>query len=156
MIKVYDRLYVGAEDSCIPGTDTLAVVHACKSPCHQTRVGYRGSLDRNHPSYLAVQDSHDLFLNIIDPPIPLFMAETFVTYLTFADSRWKRGEQILIHCNQGESRAPSLAMLLMAKRFGVLSGSTFDTAAAEFQAIYPAYNPGQGIQTWLRKNWDTI
>ncbi len=49
------------------GTD-WAIIHACKSPCHQGAVGYIGNLDRTHPNYLVLESGSDLFLNMIDPP----------------------------------------------------------------------------------------
>jgi hypothetical protein len=85
MVEVYDRLFVGATDDCRIGVEKLAVVHACKSPCHQQAVGYRGSLPANHLNYLVLQRDHDLYLNIIDPPVPLFKAETFERFLAFGE-----------------------------------------------------------------------
>ena len=51
MVKIFDRLFIGPVDDCRTGTEQLAVVHACKSPCHQQVVGYRGSLSPNHPNF---------------------------------------------------------------------------------------------------------
>ena len=52
MQEVHERVIVTNELSCTNGTDELVVVHACKSPCHQRIVGYRGSLPKTHPNYL--------------------------------------------------------------------------------------------------------
>jgi hypothetical protein len=105
MVKIEDRLFIGSENDCRNGTEQLAVVHACKSPCHQRAVGYRGSLLNSHPNYLFLQQDNDLYLNIIDPPVPLFKIETFKRFLAFARSKYDCGSSLLIHCNQGESRA---------------------------------------------------
>ena len=113
MVTVHDRLYIGDEGTCRPGSTLLAVVHACKSPCHQRSVGYTGSLSPMHPNYLVLRNPYDLYLNIIDPPVPLFKIETFVQFLLFAGEHHDRGASVLIHCNQGESRAPTLALLFL-------------------------------------------
>ncbi len=155
-MEVYNRVYVANESSCTTGNREVAVVHACKSPCHQRAVGYTKSLPKNHPNYLVLEKDENLFLNIIDPPVPLFMPELFVSFLDFSKRHWEGGKKLLIHCNQGESRAPSLAMLFLAKGIGVISDRSYESARAEFEKMYPRYNPGQGIQAYFSKNWSRL
>lgn len=156
MIQVADRLHVGTDRDCRPGDDAWAVVHACKSPCHQGAVGYRGSLPKNHPHYLVLEEERDLYLNLVDPPIPLFMADSFTSFLAFASSRLEGGARLLVHCNRGESRAPSLALLLLAKRLGALPAGSFAKAREAFEGLYPGYRPGRGIETYLRERWEEL
>ena len=156
MVEVFDRLLVGAVDDCRIGVEKLAVVHACKSPCHQQAVGYRGSLPASHPNYLVLQQEHDLYLNIIDPPVPLFKVEIFERFLAFARTKYDSGASVLIHCNQGESRAPSLALLFLAKHIGALPDPSFEDAKHAFVRFFPAYQPGIGIQRFLADNWAAI
>ncbi len=156
MREVYERVIVTNELSCTNGNSDLAVVHACKSPCHQNAVGYRGKLPSDHPNYLVLEQENDLFLNIIDPPVPLFMPPLFSRFLEFSEKHWSRGQKLLIHCNQGESRAPSLAMLFLAKRISAISNKSYEAAREEFEKIYPSYNPGKGIVTYFSKNWGVL
>ena len=116
MQEVFERVWVGSDTSCRAGGGEWAVVHACKSPCHQRAVGYQGSLVSSHANYLVLNRGRDLYLNLIDPPKPLFMPASFIAFLGFADAEWTAGRKLLIHCNLGESRAPSLALLFLAKR----------------------------------------
>lgn len=153
MVEVHARLFVGTEADCRRGDDEWAVVHACKIPCHQRAVGYRGSLSRAHPHYLVLESAHDLYLNIIDPPQPLFMRPLFTEFMRFAANHWDAGQNLLIHCNLGESRAPSLALLFLAKHIHQLEDSSFDAARQGFLRIFPHYMPGRGIQTYLRQHW---
>jgi predicted protein tyrosine phosphatase len=97
---------------------------------------------------------HHLYLNLIDPEAPLFMMPSFVAFLAFVD-REIAARKVLIHCNQGESRAPSLSMLYMAKRLGLLPNDSYTTAATAFRTQYP-FNPSKGITTWLTENWVNI
>ncbi len=156
MQQVHENLFVGSEIDCATSRPGWFIIHACKSPCHQRAVGYRGSLKSNHPNYLVLERENDLFLNMIDPPVPLFKMETFVAFFRFAYEGWEKGLKVLVHCNQGESRAPTLALLLMSKRLDALPCSSYQEAASAFKQIYPAYNPGQGIQTFLKENWHQI
>ena len=156
MQEVYERVFVANDQSCRRGDDEWAIVHACKSPCHQRAVGYQGKLQNTHPNYLVLIDGADLFMNIIDPPAPLFMPASFTSFLAFSDKQWLAGRKLLIHCNQGESRAPSLALLFLAKCRSALNNHTYQSARAEFELRYPAYNPGKGIQTYFSRNWNEM
>jgi hypothetical protein len=55
MRKVHDRLYVGSLRDCSAHKDGWAVVHACKTPCHQKAVGCQGSLPNRHPHYYSMR-----------------------------------------------------------------------------------------------------
>ena len=91
---------------------------------------------------------------MIDPPRPLFMMPLFTEYLRFTQYYWNEGKNVFIHCNKGESRAPSLALLFLAKAIGVISNESFEKAKEEFMKIYPYYSPGIGIKIYFRDNWD--
>jgi hypothetical protein len=153
MKEVFERVWVANSQSCRSGSDEWAVVHACKSPCHQREVGYQGSLPKSHPNYLVLNRAQDLYLNLIDPPVPLFQPASFVAFLRFADTEWAAARKLLIHCNQGESRAPSLALLFLAKRRAVLDDSSYSAARVGFERLYPHYKPGAGIQNYFSTNW---
>jgi hypothetical protein len=170
MTKVAERIQIGSDKDCPIGLNFkpgLAVVHACKT-CHARRVGYKGSLKSDHPNYLwdevtsGKKDSGgDLFLNLIDPPVPLFKLESFKKFLDWATPRYEKGDTILIHCNQGESRAPSLALLLVAK-LGLNSSGSYQAALNEFKGkpsepgVFPNYKPGKGIETFLTEHWNEL
>ena len=153
MLEIHERLIVTNDQSCTNGNSNLAVVHACKSPCHQHAVGYRGNLANTHPNYLVLEKENDLFLNIIDPPVPLFMPPLFTAFLEFSNKHWGQGKKLLIHCNQGESRAPSLALLFLAKGVSVIPDTSYEAARIDFEKLYPKFNPGKGIETYFSKNW---
>lgn len=160
MILVYERVWVGNDDDCrVAQRAGLATVHACKT-CHQQQLKYEKSLPADHPHYLSVQDvgseGSGLFLNLIDPPIPLFKLQSFEIFLKFASERYGDGEALLIHCNQGLSRAPSLALLFLSKRLGVIGNGSFKRARTDFEDLYPQYNPGKGIEMFLKEHWKEL
>lgn len=156
MRKIHERIYVGSERDCRTSLPDLAVVHACKIPCHQRVLGYKGSLPTTHPNYLVLEQGNDLYLNIIDPPVPLFKPELFSSFLGFAHRSWSSGTRLVIHCNQATSRAPTLALLFMAKDLRLISDDSFESARDDFANLYPPYRPGLGIQCYLAEHWAEI
>lgn len=158
-IELLPRIYIGSADDCLPGlnlTPGKAVVHACKSPCHQRIVGYTKSLPTDHPNYLSFEASGDLFLNIIDPPVPLFKRESFLVFRKFATQKYTNGDTLLIHCNQGLSRAPSLGLYFLAKQLQAIADESYDKARAEFEVIFPSFAPGKGIEVYMQEHWEEI
>lgn len=100
-----------------------------------------------------LETTFDLFLNIIDPDQPLFMMPLFTETLRFSREHTEKKVDLLFHCNQGESRAPALAMLHLAKNLSVLDDSSYDVAVSEFLLRYPMFTPGRGIQQYMRQHW---
>jgi hypothetical protein len=156
MIEVYPNLYVGTDSDCFfDGRDDWVVVHACKYPCHQKAVGYHGNLSPTHPNYLVLERGSHLFLNMIDPDTPLFKPALFDSALSFID-RYLPTRKVLIHCNKGNSRAPSLALLYLAKRARVINSENYATATKDFRTKFPGYQPGRGISIYLTEHWTQI
>jgi hypothetical protein len=156
VIRVHDGLFVGGLDDCFHDErDGWAVVHACKDPCHKRAIGYTGNLHQTHPCYLVCERGSHLFLNLIDPPRPLFQIESFVAALDFIRRHWGH-RHVLVHCNQANSRAPSLAMLFLARRLRVIDDTSFAQAQAAFRELYRDYDPGPGLSRFLRDHWDEI
>jgi hypothetical protein len=157
-------LWIGDIESCkLPDSDGAppggwaAVLHACKSPCHQTIVGYTGSLPAEHPEYLwAVRPGH-LALNMVDAPeARFFRPELFEVALDFL-SAWHPKGAVLVHCNGGLSRAPSIALTYLAKRGRVLRRGSYAEAREDFTRLYRGpYAPGPGIAAFLNARWPEI
>jgi len=153
MYEVAKRLFIGTERDCFYSEkNEWAVIHACKFPCHQRALSYRGSLPSNHPHYLTYERGSHLFLNIIDPLQPLFKLPLFTASLDFIDN-YIDERQVLIHCNHGLSRAPSIALLWLAKRKNAITNVSYRDAYTEFNKIYPQYQPGNGIAHYLLDHW---
>ncbi len=109
-----------------------------------------------HPNYLVLERKNNLYLNMIDPPQPLFKMPLFTEFLKFVKHHWNEEKNVFIHCNKGESRAPSLALLFLAKEVGEISNESFGNAKEEFKKIYPYYTPGTGIHIYINENWENF
>jgi hypothetical protein len=160
--ELVPRLFTGGGDDCFEGVAGWAVVHACRHPCHRWAHRITPSLPRplSLPSAAvggraAIERGRDLFLDLIDPPVPLFEPATFTAFLDFAGRAWAAGARLLVHCNRGRSRSPSLALLFLA-RLGVISGGSYAAAARDFAALCPDYAPGEGIRRFLAERWQEL
>ena len=164
IVKMGEELAIGDLDACPMATTSgrwRAVVHGCKDPCHRAFVQYRGHLAPSHPEYLWALRGRELALNLIDPPVPLFRAESFIRAMDFmdtfrfVDTFYEGQHPVLIHCNNGLSRAPSLALVYMARRLKTIPDDSFAVARAVFETMVPpgTYQPGKGIETFLAGNW---
>ncbi len=154
MREVYKHIFVGDLSDCREGMGEWALIHACKYPCHRNAVGYGKKISPEHPNYLILESRQNLFLNIIDPDQPYFKAPLFIESLIFSKKYYNSGKKILYHCNLGNSRAPSLALLHLSKNIRVIDNSSFTAASIEYKKLDPFYKPSLGIQIYLDQHWN--
>ena len=158
MKEVYPNLFVGTQfdyESNPMMFDSWCVVHACKEPYHRNALGYTGrGAPKDSPHYLYLYNGkHHLILNIVDADDPRFFDDKMIDEaINYCINGLNNGKQILIHCNQGESRAPSLAMLVL-RRVGYYKG-TFTESFLDFRNKYPLYAPKQGIFKYIQLRWN--
>ncbi len=158
MLEVHSNLYVGNQNDYdhqvihLPG---WAVVHACKEPYHRQALGYRGpGVPKNHPEYLLARRDDRLILNMVDVDNPAYFAPTMIdAALDFMVEMLASGKKVLVHCNQGESRGPGIALLYLL-RAKLLMATTLEEAEVKFRALYPAYAPKPGIRGYIAQNWE--
>lgn len=153
MIRVTHNLSYGDLEDCFEAPTGWAVVHAAKHPCFAQRCGQPKPSEAN---YLSQREGDNLYLNMVDPERPLFRREMFDQFLSFAREMRQQGKPLLIHCNQGESRSPSLAILFLAKVAQQLPDN-YQQAVIEFQKMSGrTYRPSGGIKQWLNDRWHEI
>lgn len=80
--------------------------------------------------------------------------EAFVRALDFID-KWYGSKNILINCDLGQSRSPTVALLYLAKRLQLIPDDSFNSARESFQLLYPQYAPS-GIADFITSHWDEI
>jgi hypothetical protein len=150
---VADRLSFGDNEACTLQDDgSIAVVHACRHRCYRN-AAKRDDL-RSDWDCSPIEEEYHLYLDIVDRPDPVFEIEHFAEFFRFVNHHIKL-RHVLIHCNQGQSRAPTFALLYMAKRLGLLPNGSYDEAAEQFSSCFP-YSPNSGISSWVRDNWDLL
>lgn len=154
MIEVAPGIHVGsqADLEALPDDHGMAVVHACKEPFHRQALGYTGrAAPKDDPEYLFARRDDRLILNLVDVADPAYVRlEIMDAVVEFVGEMRAEGRPIVIHCNQGRSRSPTIAMLLMAKSLP----AKFEDAEEAFKQIYPDYDPASGMRGFARVNWD--
>jgi hypothetical protein len=159
MIEVYPNLFVGDQQDYeldVANRDGWAIVHACKEPYHRQALGYRGrGAPKDHPEYLVARRDHRLILNIVDANDPAFFAPEMINAaLDFIEEALTEGRKVLVHCNEGRSRSPAIALLYMASCLNALPTASLQAAEQEFRILYPSYAPKPGIRGYLTQHWD--
>lgn len=156
MIEIVQNLFIGDDNDCFSYSNTHAVIHACKT-CHQRAIGYRESLPSNHPHYLIYEDGNHLYLNMVDMErelLPVYTHPIMKAAFTFLDNYIEK-KKILIHCNQGNSRSPSIGLLYLSRK-SIISNDLYINAKNNFLNIYSIFNPGKGIELYMNNNWNEI
>lgn len=164
MIEVAARLFVGnmldyekhVFSAALDGPKAgWAVVHACKEPYHRAALGYSGrGAPKEHPEYLFAFRQNRLCLNLVDVPIVDYVNTAVIDAgLGFIAKSLAEGQKVLVHCNQGQSRAPSLALLHLSYHDPRFYGLDLETACTLFRDMYPNYDPADGIAGYLEANW---
>jgi len=156
MIKIMYNLFIGNDYDCFTCSDGFSVIHACKT-CHQKGIGYRGSLPSSHPNYLVFEQENHLYLNMVDMEnelLPRFTHPIMNRAILFIEKNITKNP-ILIHCNQGQSRSPSVGLVYLARENKIASNSYFE-ARKDFLNVYPNYLPGRGIELYLMNNWEDL
>ena len=147
MQKIYDNLYVGGDRDCADFKG--AIVHACQS-CFvkgvHGNIGDKKVLEINNNLYLNLLDISSLSFEYAFPMIKRSME--------FIDEHIKDME-VLVHCNFGMSRSPSIALLYMARK-GYINNNSFKDALKDFYEIYSYYSHGMGMYRYFDAYWQDI
>jgi predicted protein tyrosine phosphatase len=160
MKEIYGNLYVGNEndyENTARKSDGWSIVHACKEPYHRQALGYtERAAPKTHPEYLIARRENRLILNLVDADNPAYIPKEIIdAALNFVHEQLKADKKVLVHCNQGMSRSPSIGMLYLLKYTDKLPSNSFEEIEAGFREIYPQYNPAAGVRGFMIANWKT-
>ncbi len=166
MVEVFENLFVGDDGDyrnlekeydplavCDQPVDGWAVVHACRDPYHRQLLGYttRGA-PKDDPEYYYAVRGNRLFMNIVNAPKAIFFDPDLIDVaLLFITKKINDGFKVLVQCNEGKNRAPSLA-LLYGLQEGLLSCDELEDCEAEMLGLYPDYEPGKGMREFVAEN----
>lgn len=157
MQEVYKNLYVGNDsDVWRAKANNWAIVSACKDGPHGHRsmVGYTSLGAPKGKEYFTAERGKHLALNLIDPDDPAFISDEAVNKaLDFIDKHIREGK-VLVHCNHGHSRGPSIAFLYL-KKIGDLP-QRYKDGFRIFKGIYDKYDPGLGMEFYTKKKYTEL
>ncbi len=160
MINIKEtNLFIGGIDDINDIDPKWAIVHATQT-IHYKIFGWDRKFnkpDKEHSNYIYYEKDNCLSLNWVDGDAFLYKwsgVETFTNILNFID-KWIKTTNVLVHCDQGQSRAPTIGMLYLAKRSKKIPDASFEDARDEFIKLYPVYSPG-GIGKYVEEKWHEI
>ena len=138
---------------CMDDKD-FVFVQAAKLPFHKSAVGYTtNALEKDHPEYYVAVRANGIALNMVDSDYAsMFSVYLFDAALNYIDIKNREGKKILIHCNEGISRSPSIGLLYLATK-GKISNKDYMSAKADFDKIYTTYYPNRGVRDFLHVAW---
>jgi hypothetical protein len=164
VVKVHSHLYVGADADYTKLVARMpsgwSVVRPCKfgSGGHKDILGYSTQAAPKGPHYLWAKfpgTASHLALNLVDLADHNYIAPEMIDKaLEFIHDRIEHHDNVLIACNHGRSRAPTIAMMYLRMIGDLPSG--FMQSERIFHAIYPDYDPAQGIRQFARSNWSRL
>jgi hypothetical protein len=153
MKEVYSRLYVGGDPDYLKVADDpdWRIVRACKDGpgSHRETLGYQERSAPKGPTYYFVERPRKLILNLIDTDDPNYIPTPLVDKaLSYISDSLRLGHKVLVACNHGQSRSPSLAFLWLYLE-GKLPAE-YHRAARMFKTLYPDYEPNTGIRQYVK------
>lgn len=156
MIEVFENLFVGSQEdeAAVRGQSGWYVIHACKEPYHRKALGYTGrGAPKEHPEYLVAAREGRLILNLVDVDNVAYIPAEIIDTALEAIQQNISSSRVLVHCNQGLSRSPTIALLYMARFSYQYRSMDHGTAVQQFRRIYPAYIPAGGMADYVRLHW---
>ncbi len=93
-------------------------------------------------------------MNIVDTPDPRFFSGWMIDQATkfISEQRVPSSNKVLVHCNEGCSRGPSIALYYL-RNYTAGTPDNFEDAVKWFTEKYPKYNPASGIRGFVEANW---
>jgi protein-tyrosine phosphatase len=151
--EVYKGLYVGGDESVSEARKRgMSVIHACKDGdfSHRALLKYESMAAPKGHEYLIAKRPGNLYLNLIDADEPDFVPDVVINEaLNFIKESLGKDKSVLIHCNHGLSRSPTIAFLYLYSA-GKLP-SEYHRAIRAFRQFYPQYDPSTGLELYAKR-----
>ena len=165
MTKIYKHprggaIFVGDDEDYSSVKDVAhgVFLHCAKHPYHCKMVGYSGNLKPNHTNYACIRKENRMALNLVD--MDTFDEKYLPHYKTmlskafhFLDDHVLNWRSVLINCNQGVSRGPTIGMMYVA-RLGAWGFVDFKETVERFRNIYPKYEPSLSMSSIAENLWN--
>lgn len=158
MQEIIRRLYVGSDDDVAEAKKRgYARLAATKDgpDSHRSMLGYTSLGAPKGKDYLFARRGDVMALNLIDVEDPdLIPDDVLEAGVAFINEMMLAGKKILVHCNAGRSRGPTMALLYM--RSVGEAPQPFNRAKHIFHTLYPPYSPAHGMEYHARRLWDDL
>jgi hypothetical protein len=159
MKEIIPNLFIGtiSDYELEKSNDDFYTVIAAKEPYHRIAVGYSGrSCGKEHPEYLFAERDRCLICNLVDVPNPEWISPVIISRaFECIDNALVDNKQVLICCNQGQSRSATIGLMYM-KKLGYFERMKFEEAEQAYLRIYPDYSPADGMRGFAQLNWGAL
>lgn len=153
MKEVYSKIYVGddADYEKVKANPDWRILRCAKDGPggHRETLGYQERSAPKGPDYLFVERPRKLILNMVDSDDPNFYPDSLVDKaVSYISDSVRLGQKILVCCNYGQSRSPSIVFLWL-----YLNGklpTEYHRALRTFRQLYPSYSPSDGIRQYIK------
>lgn len=165
MKEVYKNLFVGSlqDYENLYNQQDWYIIQATKTPCHANALGYpQGqAAPKNHPERLIAVRDNKLILNMVDGEgydhlsndIKQDINSLFEESLAFINKHIANNK-VLVHCNLGMSRSPSIALMYLKKHTKIFDNLTAEQAINLFaNQIYFKYFTRSNMKEYIESNW---
>ena len=159
MQEVYTNLYIGNDEDYekLADKDGWSFLRPIKygPGGHHDILKYHTLAAPEGPNKYIAKRKNTVALNVLDLADPFFMPwDAIVSGLKFVHKRLAAGDKVLIACNAGHSRGPTLGLLYLR----AIGDMPYHFVKSEYiyKTLYPMYDPGQGMRQFARTHWSDL
>ena len=158
--EIINRLYIGDDADYEKRKDKpgWSFLRACREGPggHRDVVGYAGrSAPKDKDYFYARPTENHMALNLIDADEPHYIRDEVIDpALKFIQERLDAGDRVLVACNRGISRSPSIVLLYLRHIKDLPMGSHH--GIAQFKKLYPKYSPNTGMLHYVKSNYSRM
>jgi len=148
-MEVYKNLFIGDDTAYerLKARENWFFIRCCKfgPGGHKDTLGYTTQGAPKDKNYYFVYKDNRLALNLLDSDDPNFIPDVIIDEaMKCIGKQLESGKKVLVACNQGRSRGPTVAMLFLRSIKDL--PARYHEAFRIFKGIYDKYDPGQGME----------
>ncbi len=155
MEEIIRGLYLGSDDDVAEAKRRgYARLACCKDgiDSHRSMLEYETRGAPEGKDYYFARKGDVLALNLIDSEDPTMIPDKVIDAgLKFIKEMQDSGTKLLVHCNAGMSRSPSIVLMYLHAVGEMPQG--FIGAERQFRHMYDKYDPGVGMRSHARTRW---
>lgn len=158
-VRIYPHLRVGGDDAYerLKNEENWSFLRCCKygPGGHQRTLDYHTLAAPEGSEHFVVKRGHLMALNMLDLDDPHYVDPDMIfTGLEFVKQELEAGREVLISCNAGLSRGPTVGLMFL-RYIGDLPHAYLHSVRL-FYHIYRQYRPSQGIEQFARNVWSQL
>jgi hypothetical protein len=156
--EIIKGLYLGSDDDVAEAKRRgYARLCCCKDgiDSHRSMLEYETRGAPEGKDYYFARKGDVLALNLIDSEDPTMIPDKVIDAgLKFIKEMQDSGTKLLVHCNAGMSRSPSIVLMYLHAVGEMPQG--FIGAERQFRHMYDKYDPGVGMRSHARERWKSL